>query len=137
MTHSRSPAGPLSRQEPADTSRETALREILQVISTSRHDERPVFDVILWNATRLCQAPLAGLVLIDEDRRHYRMVAEHGARTDFVRFLRENPPELDPDRYAAARAMVELRAVHVDDLSDPVLYGPTTAFGCSRPRSRA
>ena len=38
---------------------EAATREILSVISQSRDDETPVFDVILANAARLCDAPFA------------------------------------------------------------------------------
>ena len=36
--------------------REEASRQILSVNSQSRDDEKPVFDVILENATRLCNA---------------------------------------------------------------------------------
>ena len=39
--------------------REAATREILEVMSLSRDDDRPVFDVILRNAARLCKAPIA------------------------------------------------------------------------------
>lgn len=116
---------PSSRSLSAGRARETALREILKVISTSRHDETPVFEVILENASRLCHAPLAALTQITEDRRHYRIVAHHGARTDFIAFLAENPPELDPARYVAARAMIRMRSLHVEDLAAPDLYGAT------------
>lgn len=46
--------------------REKASAEILDVISRSRDDEAPVFDIILENAARLCSAPMAGLVLLNE-----------------------------------------------------------------------
>ncbi len=123
MARAGNEATPRTRQAGAERARETALREILRVISTSRHDERPVFDVILENASRLCHAPMAALVTISADGRHYQMAAEHGAKPEFVRFLKDNPPELDPERYAAARAMVNAETVHVHDLADPDLYG--------------
>ncbi len=103
--------------------RETALREILRVMSHSRHDELPVFDVILENASRLCEAPLAAMCLISEDRKHYPIIAQLGANPEFVEYMMANPPELDPERYVAARAMVEMRTISVDDLADPKLYG--------------
>lgn len=103
--------------------REMALREILKVMNRSRHDEKPVFDVIMKNASLLCDAPLAALGLISEDRKHYHLVAQIGAKPEFVKYIQANPPELDPERYVAARAMVEMRTIDVEDLADPKLYG--------------
>ena len=103
--------------------RESALRQILQIISNSRNDESAVFDAILDNASRLCDAPVVGLVLVDKERKQYELVAERGARPEFVEAIRANPPKLDPERYAAARAIIEKRIVNVDDLATPDLYG--------------
>lgn len=103
--------------------RELATNNILSVISQSRHDDVPVFDAILTNATRLCHAPIAGLFLVDEERKKYKIVAAHGANAEFVKTMDENPPDLDPERYAAARAMIEKRVVHVEDLASPTLFG--------------
>jgi class 3 adenylate cyclase len=103
--------------------RETATKNILSVISQSRDDEVPVFDAILTNAARLCHAPIAGLVLVNKERKKYELVASRGAKPDFVAALKENPPDLDPERFAAARAIVENRVVHVEDLASPALYG--------------
>lgn len=103
--------------------RETATKNILAVISQSSDDESPVFDTILVNATRLCNAPIAGLCLVDKDREKYELVASRGANPEFVDALRDNPPDLDPERFAAARAIVEQRVVHVEDLASPTLYG--------------
>ncbi|MEP1207472.1 MAG: adenylate/guanylate cyclase domain-containing protein [Rhizobiaceae bacterium] len=102
---------------------EVALRDILQTINLSRDDEQPVFDVIIKYASQMCDAPLAALGIISEDRKHYHFKAGLGAKPDFVKFIQANPPELDPERYVAARAMVEMRTIHVDDLADPSLYG--------------
>ncbi len=103
--------------------RERASSEILEVISQSRDDEGPVFDAILSNASHLCHAPIAGLVMVDDERKTYGLRASRGAKPEFVEALEKNPPALDPERFAAARAIVEQRIVHVDDLASPNLYG--------------
>ncbi|MEW9922383.1 GAF domain-containing protein [Marimonas sp. MJW-29] len=59
--------------------REAATREVLDVISRSRANEGPVFDVILRSAARLCNAPFADLDMLDEDGLHLREVATLGA----------------------------------------------------------
>lgn len=61
--------------------------------------------------------------IVAEDRRHFLLVAHRGTNPEFVKFLTENPPELDPDKYVAARAIVERQTLQVEDLADPKLYG--------------
>jgi GAF domain-containing protein len=58
--------------------RERASREILQVISKSREDETPVFQVILERAARLCGAIRARLMLVNEENTHLSIVATWG-----------------------------------------------------------
>ncbi|MGX9351394.1 GAF domain-containing protein [Shimia sp. W99] len=58
--------------------RERATGEVLRVISRSRSDDLPVFDVILRSAARLCDAQLADLDLVDEDSQTLREVATWG-----------------------------------------------------------
>ena len=43
-----------------------ATRDILDAIHRHRGDEQPIFDIILQNAARLCDAPLAGLTLAND-----------------------------------------------------------------------
>ncbi len=103
--------------------RETALRDILKLISQSRHDETPVFEAILRHASSLCDAPMAALSMISADGKHYEILSQIGARPEFVDYIKDNPPQLDPDRYVVARSILEMRTIAVDDLSDPTLYG--------------
>ncbi|MGH9579279.1 MAG: hypothetical protein ACRD3R_17710, partial [Terriglobales bacterium] len=56
---------------------QAATAEILKVISGSPTDVQPVFDTILENATRLCDAHLGLLGLYDGEK--YQTVAERGA----------------------------------------------------------
>ena len=55
--------------------REKATGEVLGVISRSRSDDTPVFDVILENSARLCNASNANLTLLSETKDSVRLVA--------------------------------------------------------------
>ncbi len=56
--------------------REAATREILQVISRSRDDDAPVFDMIAQTAARLCRAAVCTFWRIEDGLIHY--CASHG-----------------------------------------------------------
>lgn len=119
MTH---PKIPPSRDGPDKGSqvvgaREIALREIPEVISASRGDELPVFEAILKNAAHLCDAPTAGLHMVNEARTHTRLVCawggDHGAFQIGEEFELNTALALGP-------AITEARVVHVGDLpKDP------------------
>jgi GAF domain-containing protein len=68
---------------------QTATSKVLQVISSSTGDLKPVFESILVNATRICEASFANLILVEGDE--LRMSAMHGAPGAFEEALRRNP----------------------------------------------
>ena len=65
--------------------RQTATAEVLKVISGSPTSIQPVFEAILDNATRLCEAPLGFLSLYDGEA--FRTVAHQGANPEFAEWV--------------------------------------------------
>jgi hypothetical protein len=57
---------------------QTATSEVLGVISSSPGELEPVFEAMLANATRICEAKF-GMLYLWEGEGHYRVAALHGA----------------------------------------------------------
>jgi GAF domain-containing protein len=68
---------------------QTAASEVLRLISGSPSDLGAVFDAILVNATRLCEAKFGILLLWEGDA--FRTVALHNAPPAFVKVIRPAP----------------------------------------------
>jgi GAF domain-containing protein/class 3 adenylate cyclase len=99
--------------------REKASAEILEVISRSRADEKPVFDAILKNAAQLCDVPGAALYLVNEDRTEFVLTAEWGAWI----------VDLGPDAawpldgpLPVAQCIRAAQTVHLEDVTKTDLY---------------
>src|SRR5262249_7549820 len=65
-----------------------ATSEVLQVISSSPGELEPVFNSMLQNAVRICEAKFGNLFLIDGDRA--RWVAGVGTPPKLVQFFSES-----------------------------------------------
>jgi class 3 adenylate cyclase/putative methionine-R-sulfoxide reductase with GAF domain len=102
--------------------REAATREILQVISRSRADEAPVFDVILESVSRLCNAPLALLSMANEARTHVTVPAHRGVRPDFAAALIEFYEPMEGSQLVAVRAIAEGRVIRSENLIEDDHY---------------
>src|SRR5262249_27516072 len=91
------------RQRTTDLSesleQQTATSEVLKVISSSPGELQPVFEAILANATRICQAKLGNLFL--REANGYRNVALHGPPSRYAEWYQQEPV-IDPRRHPTA-----------------------------------
>ena len=69
--------------------RQTATSEVLQAISSSPGELEPVFNSMLENATRICEAKFGNLLLYEGDA--FRIVAMHGAPPEWDALRRREP----------------------------------------------
>jgi succinylarginine dihydrolase len=72
----------LSRELHEALEQQTATSEVLKVISSSPGDLEPVFEAMLGNATRLCEAKFGVLYRSEGDA--FRAVAPYGAPPAYV-----------------------------------------------------
>jgi len=100
---------------------QTATSEVLQVISSSPGELEPVFQAMLENATRLCEAKFGSLYLRKEDA--FRAVAMHGP-SPIVEWLQREPVvELrDHPHVPLARVAQSKEVLHIRDLAADQAY---------------
>jgi GAF domain-containing protein/sensor histidine kinase YesM len=100
---------------------QTATAEVLHIISSSPGELQPVFDSILANATRLCEAKFGNLWLREGDK--FRIVAIHGGPLGYREYL-FSEPLVAPDAQSAMGLIASKReAVQIDDVSKAPTYG--------------
>jgi GAF domain-containing protein/CheY-like chemotaxis protein len=99
-----------------------ATSDILQVISASRHDEAPVFQVILENAKSLCDAQMAGLILATAEDETQTLAAHINILPAVVEMFDTGQMKVDTTLSYAARCIVEGRLIAFADMGDSDLY---------------
>jgi signal transduction histidine kinase/putative methionine-R-sulfoxide reductase with GAF domain len=90
---------------------QTAISEILRVISSSPTDVQPVLEAIAERAAKLCDASVATMYLIHGDT--LRLLASKGPAPDLVRNLDALPINRES---LSGRAVLEQRTIQVPDL---------------------
>jgi GAF domain-containing protein len=98
---------------------QTATSEVLRVISSSPGELEPVFQAMLENAVRICDAKFGNLFLYEGGA--IRSAAMHGAPDKMVEFFRQNPtihpkPGGIVDRVLQTRQVVRT----VDEAADQI-----------------
>jgi signal transduction histidine kinase/predicted DNA-binding ArsR family transcriptional regulator len=104
---------------------QTAISDVLNVISRSPNTLQPVLDTIVQTAARLCAAEFSVVFRLYEGKCH---IVAGNAQNEFIEFLREHP--IVPTRASCTgRAVLEQRTVHVLDASnDPEYAMPEYQF---------
>ncbi len=97
---------------------QTATSEVLQVISSSPGELEPVFEAILANATRICEAKFGILYLRDGEA--FRLAALHGAPPEFAEASWRDPVVQPGPRTGFGRVLQTKQPVHIIDVTvDP------------------
>ena len=91
---------------------QTATSEVLQVISISPGELEPVFEAMLANATRLCDARFGTLNLYEGEV--FRTVATHNVPLEFAE-VRKREPFRPPTGSVYARVVATKEVAHVAD----------------------
>jgi signal transduction histidine kinase len=92
---------------------QTATADVLRVISNSSGDLQPVFDVMLANATRICEAKFGMMLLVEGDAA--RCVALHNAPEAFAELRRREPLIRPGPDTAMGRLLKTRQVVHIVD----------------------
>jgi signal transduction histidine kinase/HAMP domain-containing protein len=100
---------------------QTATSEILRVIASSHTDLQPVFEIILADATRLCEANIAALFLYDGEV--LSTAASYGTTQEFAEHLKHARP-LPSDETTTRLAALKRTTVHVADLLSDLSFRP-------------
>jgi signal transduction histidine kinase len=103
----------LARELGEAREQQTATSEVLKVISTSPGELKPVFDTILENATRLCDAAWGSLWIYDGEQFH--AAALRGAPEAFTAFVRNPLPVANSAALGEIARGREL--IHFEDLA--------------------
>ena len=109
-----------NRQITEALEQQTATSEVLQVISSSPTDVRPVFDAIVQSATKLCEASFgsahrfeAGLISLE---------AQYGMTAEQVQIGKGRFPAPADRGTAVGRAILNCRVIHIDDVNNDPEY---------------
>jgi len=92
-----------------------ATAEVLRIISSSPGELEPVFQAVLQNAVRICEAKFSSLFLYDGER--FRVGALHNAPAAFAEFRRREPVFRPPPGTGLAQIVATKRTVHDPDIT--------------------
>jgi GAF domain-containing protein len=102
---------------------QTATSEILRVIASSPTDLQPVFDTIVRNAARLCEATRSFLFRFEGEL--LALGAAFGVTPADVESYRKTYPRRPGRDLASGRAVIEGRVIHIPDvMQDPDYRSP-------------
>src|SRR5262249_8056675 len=99
---------------------QTPTSEVLQVISSSPGELEPVFEAMLSNATRLCEARFGVLNLFDGEV--FRVVATHNVPPAFAELARREPVVRPAPDGVLSRVTQTKQPVQIVDIREEPIY---------------
>jgi two-component system NtrC family sensor kinase len=109
---------------------QTATSDVLRVISASPGELEPVFQAMLANATRICEANFGSMALLEG--KVLRRVAIHNAPSEFVEFHGKSPV-FDTTVSATVNQLVTTKQlVHTADLLEKDPGSPLAKYAGAR-----
>ena len=99
---------------------QTGTSEVLRVISSSPGDLEPVFQAMLANATRICEAKFGALWLAEGDG--FRAAALHGGSPAFIEARRREPVLSAKPGTSLGRVAATKQAVQIADVQSEPAY---------------
>jgi GAF domain-containing protein len=109
---------------------QTAMAEVLQVISSSPGELAPVFQAMLENATRICEAKFGSLLSFDGAM--FELAAEVGTPPEFGEFMRQRGPFSPVPGSHLDRVMRTTQLSHTADYAAEAVDSPPVRFGGAR-----
>ncbi len=109
---------------------QTATAEVLSVISSSPGDLEPVFQAMLQNATRICEAKFGTLFRFDGQL--YHLAAQFGTPAEFAELQRRRGPFQTEPGTQLDRARRTKRVSHTADYAAEAVPGNAAKFGGAR-----
>jgi GAF domain-containing protein len=94
---------------------QTATAEVLRVISSSPGELEPVFNAMLDNAVRLCEAKFGFMNRYDGD--NWKVAAVHNAAPAYTEYLQQHGYKRPGPETVVARVARTKRMVHIADLA--------------------
>jgi GAF domain-containing protein len=109
---------------------QTATAEVLRVISSSPGELEPVFEAVLENAVRICEAKFGMLTLVQGNE--YRVASTYGASPEYIEFTRLRGP-FQPEPGSILDRVARTRQVsHTADYAAEAVPGPSARFAGAR-----
>jgi signal transduction histidine kinase len=109
---------------------QTATSEVLRVISSSPGDLEPVFQAMLENAVRICEAKFGALFRFDGE--HLHLAAEVGTPPEYVQFHRRRGPFKPIAGSQGDRVLRSKQVIHTADYAAEVPSSPAATLGGAR-----
>ena len=112
----------LARELSQSLEQQAATSEVLRVISSSPGELEPVFEAMLENAVRICEAKFGNMYVYEKD--FFRVVAMQNAPPAYSKYWQRDPVlhVRASSRTPLARLAATKKVVHIDDLKTDTCY---------------